>query len=191
VNDTPTHRRTITIESFDVEGGYEVTAELRDERPWADESSEVRSLHTLALTLHVDRETLTVTDARAQMKDFPHAECQSIEPAFRSLVGVSVARGYNKAVQERLGRERGCSHLEFLARAMGPAIIQTMASSNARSGRRTVSGPEAIEPGGWLRNTCHLWSEGGIGYEKLLMGWRPGDTEYPTPALVELRRRQS
>jgi hypothetical protein len=42
----------------------------------------------------------------------------------------------------------------------------------------------------WLTNTCHLWAEGGIGLEKVAIGWRPGNDEYPAPSLVEIKRRQ-
>ena len=77
----------------------------------------------------VRRADMMIIDAAADMKTFPHAECTEIEPKFSELIGLSVARGYTSAVQERFGRERGCSHLEFLARAIGPAVIQAVTSS--------------------------------------------------------------
>ena len=190
VNDqVPTHRRTITIESYDVDVGYEIHATLVDERPWADDDQQVRTLHSMGLVLTIDRETLIITDARAEMAAFPHRECPTIEPAFRALVGLSITRGYTRAVQDRLGRQRGCSHLEFLARAIGPAAIQTMASSSGRRGANPVSGSDLAAPGAWLTNTCHLWADGGIGAAKVAAGWRPGQGRYPAPTLVELRRR--
>jgi hypothetical protein len=185
----PTHRRTITIESFDVEDGYEIHASLKDERPWATDTETVHTLHDMGLVVTIDRDSLLITDARAKMLDYLHDECTSIEPAFRALVGLSVTRGYTRAVQDRLGRQRGCSHLEFLARAIGPAAIQTMASSASRRGANPVSN-EGGRFGAWLTNTCHIWAQGGIGSEKISEGWRPGLTSYPTPSLVELRRRR-
>jgi len=185
----PTHRRTITIESFDVDAGYEIHATLTDESPWADNSVNVHTLHHMGLVVTIDRSTLTIVDARAQMEDFPHEECQTIEPAFRQLVGLSVVRGYTRAVQDRLGRQRGCSHLEFLARAIGPAAIQTMASSRSRRGDSVVTKSSTTDEGSWLVNTCHLWAQGGIGAEKVATGWHPGADRYPTPTLVELRSR--
>jgi hypothetical protein len=184
---TPTHRRTITIESFDVDEGFDITGRLVDERPWADGVEVVRTVHSMSLTLRVDRASMVITDANAEMASYPHVECRSIEPAFRALVGLSITRGYTRAVQARLGREQGCSHLEFLARAMGPAAIQTMASSRGRTGGSPVSDEGGAAPGGWLTNTCHLWADGGIGFEKVRNGWRPGADRYPTPSLVELR----
>ena len=186
----PTHRRTITIESFDVDDGFEMTATLKDERPWARGTPTVEVLHEMGLTVRIDRETMTITDASALMRNYPHAECTSIEPAFRALVGLSVTRGYTRAVQDKLGRERGCSHLEFLARAIGPAAIQTMASSASRRGASPVTDSDG-RFGDWLINTCHVWAEGGVGFEKSNLGWRPGQTSYPTPSLVDIRRRTS
>ena len=186
----PTHRRTITIESFDVEDGFEIHATLKDERPWAEGTPTVNVLHSMGLVLTIDSQSMIVTDARAEMWNFPHEECASIEPAFRALVGLSITRGYTRAVQEKLGRERGCSHLEFLARAIGPAAIQTMASSRSRIGGNPVANSNG-QFGSWLVNTCHLWAEGGIGFEKTSLGWRPGQTRYPTPSLVEIRQRRT
>jgi hypothetical protein len=124
------------------------------------------------------------------MRTFPHAECPTIEPSFSDLVGLSVSRGYSSAVQERFGRQRGCSHLEFLARALGPIVIQAVTSSAARR-IEVGDGEPTIGEGGlpWLTNTCHLWAEDGIGMQKVAAGWRPGTAEYPAPSLVEIRSR--
>jgi len=188
-SEQPTHRRTIVIESYETDEAFAIQAVLKDERPWADGASDVRDVHEMHLEVTVDKDTLTITDAHAEMANFPHEECRSIEPAFRALVGLSVMRGYTRNVQERLGRERGCSHMEFLARAIGPAIIQSMASSSSRRGTTVVSGPEVLNQGSWLRNTCHLWAEDGICSAKIAEGWRPGMDGYPAASLVELRRR--
>jgi hypothetical protein len=134
---------------------------------------------------------MVIVDAVADMQTFPHAECPSIEPAFGDLIGLSVARGYTNAVQARFGRERGCSHVEFLARALGPVVVQAMTSSAAYE-MELGSGQSPFGDGRmtWLTNTCHLWAEGGIGLEKVAIGWRPGNDEYPAPSLVEIKRRQ-
>lgn len=188
----PTHRRTIIIESFDDEESFDITATLQDERPWADNDALVSDIHRMSLTMKIDRASFVVTDVTASMDRTPHMECNAIEPAFRSLIGVSVTRGFNKAVSERVGRQRGCTHLDFLARAIGPAVIQTMASSSSRrAGLAGIGRTVSQDTGGWLRNTCHLWAEGGIGLTKIDEGWRPGVDGYPATTLVEMRRRRA
>ncbi len=127
----PVHRRTITMEVFERGDHFAVVGTLHDERPWAGGSLGPRDLHVMDLGLVVRRADMTIVDAAADMQTFPHAECTDIEPTFRDLIGLSVARGYSGAVQARFGRERGCSHLEFLARAMGPVVVQGVTSAAA------------------------------------------------------------
>ncbi len=190
--ETPTHRRTIVIESFDTDDSYLLRASLTDERPWADGEELIRDVHAMTLDVTVDRRSFIVTDANAEMTRTPHMECTAIEPAFRNLIGLSVTRGFNRAVQERLGRQRGCTHLEFLARAIGPAVIQTMASaSSRRAGAAGISRTVKEDSDSWLTNTCHLWAEGSIGATKIREGWRPGLDGYPARTLVEMRQTRS
>jgi len=196
----PVHRRTIEIDAFDEPDRFRVVGRLRDERPWAaGMPGQPQFLHDMVLEVEVDRSTLTIVAAKADMQRFPHPECRTIEDAFGGLVGLNVTRGYNREVQARFGRALGCSHLEFLARAIGPVVVQAMTSTGARDGTRPV--PAAATAGGdggdpvvsatrWLADTCHLWAVGGVGEEKLALGWRPGVDGYPSPTLVELRRRR-
>ncbi|MEI8148065.1 MAG: DUF2889 domain-containing protein [Actinomycetes bacterium] len=188
----PTHRRTIIIESFDTEDSFLINATLTDERPWADGEELVRDVHGMTLDVEVDRRSFVVTNANATMHRTPHMECVAIEPAFRNLIGLSVTRGFNKSVQERLGRQRGCTHLEFLARAIGPVVIQAMASSSSRQGGAAgISRTVKEDSDSWLTNTCHLWATDSIGATKIREGWRPGLDGYPARTLVEMRSTRS
>jgi hypothetical protein len=130
-----------------------------------------------------------ITDALADMQTFPHAECTDIEPKFSELIGLSVARGYTSAVQERFGRERGCSHLEFLARAVGPAVVQSVTSAAAQQFERGESYPGGERGLTFLSNTCHVFIDDGPGSHKIAAGWRPGMFGYPAPTVAEIRRR--
>jgi hypothetical protein len=94
-------------------------------------------------------------------------------------------------VQKRFGRERGCSHVEFLARSLGPVVIQALSAAAARRLENGEDESGVLGEGGlqWLTNTCHLWAEGGIGEQKVAAGWRPAKDAYPAPPLLEIRRR--
>jgi hypothetical protein len=169
---------------------FTVIGTLHDERPWADGTHGPRDLHVMELGLVVRRADMTIVDAAADMKTFPHAECTDIEASFSDLTGLSVMRGYSSAVQERFGRERGCSHLEFLARALGPVVVQ--GTTSAAAFQAETGGEEhPLREGGFafLTNTCHVWAEDGPGPQKIAAGWRPGRLEYPAPTAVEVRRR--
>ncbi len=186
----PLHRRTIAVEVFGRDGYFAVLGTLHDQRPWADGTLGPRDLHFMELGVVVRRADMTIVDAAADMRTFPHAECTDIEPGFRDLIGLSVARGYSGAVQARFGRERGCSHLEFLARAIGPVVIQGLTSSAAWEVEKG-SGEHPMREGGFgfLANTCHLWTEDGAGPRKIAVGWRPGLLGYPAPRADEVERR--
>jgi hypothetical protein len=192
VTELPVHRRTIDIDVFEHDDRFEVVARLRDERPWADGEEKVRHLHDMTLTVSVRRSDLTIVGARADMRRFPHAECPSIEAKFEELVGLSVARGYTRAVQERFGRELGCTHLEFLARAVGPAVVQAIPSAASRATSEAAAREELSKVGtAWLADTCHVWRTDGPGQRKLAAGWVPGRGEYPAPTAQEIVLRRS
>jgi hypothetical protein len=178
------------MEVFDRGAHFAVVGTLHDQRPWADGTHGPRDLHVMELGIVVRRADLCIVDAVADMQHFPHAECTDIQPSFGDLIGLSVARGYSSAVQERFGRERGCSHLEFLARALGPVVVQGLTSSAARQVEQEGAPHPMGEGGfGFLTNTCHVWAVDGPGPQKIEAGWRPGRLEYPAPTLPEVRRR--
>jgi hypothetical protein len=185
----PVHRRTITMEVFDRDDYFAVVGSLHDQRPWADGSLGPRDLHVMELGIVVRRADLRIVDAAAEMQTFPHAECTAIADTFGDLVGLSVARGYTNAVQQRFGRERGCSHLEFLARALGPVVVQGLTSSAARQVEDGRPHPMGQAGFGFLTNTCHVWAVDGPGPEKIELGWRPGSFGYPAPTVAAIRRR--
>jgi hypothetical protein len=188
----PVHRRTISMEVYRRGEYFAVVGTLHDQRPWAGGAYGPRDLHFMELGLVVRRADMTIVDAVADMTTYPHAECTDIQASFHDLVGLSVARGYTNAVQERFGRQRGCSHLEFLARAMGPVVVQGNTSSAAWDVEKG-DGEHPMREGGFafLTNTCHVWTEDGPGAQKIALGWRPGLLGYPAPSAAEVRRRMA
>jgi hypothetical protein len=187
------HRRTIEFEAYDEGETLSVTGRLRDERPWAAETDKVKQVHDMDLALSVRKEDLTITAAVATMARFPHSECPGITDAFGDLVGLNISRGYTRAVQERFGGARGCTHLEQLARTVGPVVIQAMTSCRARDRDwQHLDAAPSARPTLFPRNTCHIWAEGGVAEQKLEAGWRPGQrSEYPAPPVAVILRRGS
>jgi hypothetical protein len=188
VERVPLHRRSILYAAFDGGDALEVVGTLVDRRPWAGDGRSIATVHDMELRVTVRVSDMTITAASAEMRTFPHAECPSISGAFGGMVGLSVARGYTREIQRRFGGPRGCTHLEHLARSLGPVVIQAVTSRRARS---VVDG-EAVDlmsddGSPWARDSCHIWAEGGPADQKLAAGWRPGIGPYPTPALVTFR----
>jgi Protein of unknown function (DUF2889) len=189
----PVHRRSTEYEAFEDDGTLTIVGKLRDSRPWA-QSPDIERVHDMELSVTVRLADFTITDADAVMHTFPHFECPAIVDAFRGLVGLSVARGYTRAVQERFGGVSGCTHIEHLARSLGPVVIQAATSTMARS---RTEGPRELGPSDTgtsplaIRNSCHIWAEEGIAEQKLALGWQPGRDDYPAPALVHFANRAS
>lgn len=119
------------FEVFEEGDELAVRGRLRDERPWAGEESEYSRVHDMTLEVTAGLPDLRITAARARMERFPHVECPEIEEAFGGLVGLSVARGYYRAVQERFGRSLGCTHLEERRSGAGEARSR-LASGDGR-----------------------------------------------------------
>jgi len=201
MDETPLHRRTLEFDAFDRGESLRVVGRLRDTRPWLEGTTR-EVVHDMELEVVVQKTDLVITEAVATMHAFPHAECPQIAPSFAGLVGLSVARGYVKEVQRRFVGASGCSHLDHLARGLGPAVIQSLASSFAAAMRSGRHRGEVASKGGatgssspaprvdWLRNTCHIWVDGGVGAQKVALGWLATEDEYPVPALEVLIGRK-
>ena len=193
VTAVPVHRRSIEYEAFETDGVLTIVGKLRDSRPWA-QSPNIKRVHDMELRVTVRLADFTITDADALMHTFPHFECPAIVDAFRGLVGLSVARGYTRAVQERFGGVSGCTHMEHLARSLGPVVIQAATSAMARSrtaGQTELDHAETGTSPLAIRNSCHVWAEDGIAEQKLALGWQPGRDDYPAPAVAHFVRRAS
>ncbi len=203
----PLHERTMVFRAYERRDSLRVVGRLTDVRPWApgvdvpvpDGSDavgvRVRTVHDLELAVSVTMDDFTISEATATMHTFPHTECPSIEAAFAGLVGLTVMRGYTRRVQEMFGGPRGCTHLEQLARSLGPVVIQAVTSARARAVSRGEL-PDLLTSGGngspWARDSCHIWAEGSVADQKLEAGWRPGTGSYPSPPLryfLDLKRR--
>ena len=182
------HRRSIDYQAYPDGDDLVVVGHLTASRPWADGTAAVATVHDMELRVKIRTDDLTILGATAVMHTFPHTECPGIESAFAGLVGLSVVRGYTREVQARFGGPRGCTHLEHLARSLGPVVIQAVTSRRALAVSRGESEDLLAGGGGtgspWARDSCHIWAEGGIADQKLTAGWRPGTGPYPSPALV-------
>src|SRR5262245_63490705 len=98
------------------------------------------------------------------MRTFPHAGvCPDALPSLQSLVGVVVGPGFTRAVNERIGRERGCTHVTALILAMGPVVRQ---GAGAVFG--FASPGSGVSP--WFINSCQAWREGGPLHRSFLTG---------------------
>lgn len=170
----PVHVRTIRIDAVEVGGsdegsaGLRVRGSLEDRRPrgvpdWIQHDGDV--IHHMEVVLTVSWPGLVVTAIEGAMRTFPHpGVCPDALPPLQSLVGVAVGRGFTRAVNERIGRERGCTHVAALIQAMGPVVRQ---GAGAAFGFATPGDPRGTP---WFVNSCQAWRENGPLHRAFLAG---------------------
>lgn len=128
------HTRAIEVQAYAREDGlWDIDAHLTDvKRIDVKLASGLRPagtpLHDLSLRLTIDR-NLTVVDAHAASDAVPYpGYCDNIGPAYKSLVGLSLMKGFRLALKERLGGVLGCTHLTELAQVLPTAALQAYAN---------------------------------------------------------------
>jgi len=168
----PIHVRAIRVEAVRVgQRELEVTGRLTDDHPQAPAWWGMRdgtTIHDMSLTVRVRYPDFVVTAARADMAAHPYTLCPDALPPLQQLVGLSVARGFTRAVNERFGRQRGCAHMTALLHAIAPVVKQA-----AGAAFRDESAPPSAGQDLWFIDTCQAWRADG----PLAARLRAGDVE--------------
>ena len=170
----PLHVRSIRVEAAE-HGDRElvVTGTLTDERPRGGEKwfgvEGPRIIHQMRLSLRVRHADLVITAVEGGMEAHPYRICPDAVPSLQRLVGVSVRQGFTRAVNERLGRQRGCAHLTALVHAMAPVVVQAAGVAFAEPDEPVVPDERAL----WVIDTCQAWREDGVLHRLV----RAGDAE--------------
>jgi Protein of unknown function (DUF2889) len=156
----PVHVRTIRVEIAPAgQQELDVTATLVDERPgtaapWFG-SEPPPVIHDMRLRLRVRQPGLVISAVQSEMASHPYTICPDALPPLQHLVGLSIARGFTREVNERFGRQRGCAHFTALIHALAPAVRQG-------AGAAFPDAPEQpADPNPWFVNTCQAWREHG------------------------------
>lgn len=147
-----------------------VRGAIRDTKPaglYVLEDPEPLVIHDMLVELTVELGTFLITDASARFISHPNVDCPSITDHYKKLVGLSVARGFNKKIRELFGGPRGCAHTTALLLAMGPAVHQSLWSMSVASARADGHAAGGFTDAQRDRsyagnlNTCHIWDENG------------------------------
>jgi hypothetical protein len=155
------HVRTIRAECRVVGADeVEVTGHLVDERPhqstaWVDED-QGRIVHDMTLTIRVRHPDLVIIAVDGRMDHRPYTLCTDAVPPLQRLVGLSVMKGFQRAVSERFGRQLGCSHMTALVHAMAPVVRQGVGAAFVED--EAMPSPDQDL---WFINTCQAWREDG------------------------------
>lgn len=159
----PIHTRRVTCEGFRREDGlWDIEGHLTDVKAY-EFRNEFRGaltpgepLHQMRMRLTVD-DGLAITAVEAVTEHGPYALCPEITPNFQALVGLRIGPGFTRAVKERLGGPRGCTHLVELLGPMATTAFQTVFPILSRE--RPDDGNPAKRP--VLLDSCHVFAADG------------------------------
>ena len=155
------HTRTITCEGYEREDGrVDIDGWLTDIKTY-DVPNQDRNgipagvpIHGMGLRMTISRD-LIIQDIVAVQDYTPFALCPAITPAFKQLVGISLGKGFNRAVREKMGGIKGCVHLVDLLGPMATVAYQTLDEPLYRAAQAAGGQPHFI-------NACHAWREDGV-----------------------------
>ena len=148
VQRTLRHTRTVVSKGYEREDGlWDLELTLTDaktrEVPMATRMlAPNEPIHDLTLRVTVDTK-LNIIDASASSDAVPYpGMCDTITPAYKSLIGLNLFSGFKSAVKARLSGTAGCTHLTELCHFLPTAAIQTFAGDvfNTREGELDNSG---------------------------------------------------
>ena len=186
----PVHVRTLTMEAHRAgEALLEVSGRLVDQRPqgpgvgWFG-AVNGSIIHDMRVTLGVRHPDLVITAVTADMASHPYSLCPDALEPLQQLVGLSIARGFTRAVNERFGRQLGCAHLTALIQAMAPVVRQAIGPAFLEYEEMPKSAGET-----WFVNTCQAWKEGGLLHQRLAAGDLAGLKALSARASAETRDR--
>jgi hypothetical protein len=115
------------------------------------------AVHRLRITLIVSSH-LVIEDVKVDMLEVPGDFCHGVENTYQSLVGIEIAKGFSRAVRERLDRSAGCTHVTTLLLQMAPAVMQTVYSLSLMPGQAEAGRKDIYRK---LTGTCHAFRVGG------------------------------
>jgi len=130
----PLHRRLIECRGYRRRDGlWDVEGHLVDTKTYSfpnQDRGEIHAgepLHEMWVRLTFD-DDLVVRDVEAVTDAGPYKICPDAAPKLGVLKGLRIAHGWTRAVKERLGGAKGCTHLVEMLGPVATVAYQTLVS---------------------------------------------------------------
>ena len=151
------HTRSITCRGYLREDGlWDIEGTIVDTKTYSFDNQDrggVRAgepVHEMWIRLTVDDDRV-VQEAEASSEAGPFTMCGDITPAYAALRGLRIAPGWRRAVQERLGGVKGCTHIsDFL---LGPLAATAYQAVRPEREKDRNEKPKTGKPA--MLNSCH------------------------------------
>lgn len=167
------HTREVTYHAYERNDGlWDIEAHLVDQKPIKLDIKGHRSwepgeaIHDMSIRLTVNQE-LVVQDIETSMDSHPHLACPEVIAGMKQMIGSRLGYGWRKAINTKLGRVQGCTHLRELLFNMATAAFQSVPGG--------LSGNDESQPPHHL-GTCKAWDFNGATVLKFypkFYGWTP------------------
>ena len=166
---TPIHTRRVACRGYRRDDGlWDIEGHLIDVKDYTFHTScrgDIEPgdpIHGMWMRLTVT-DRFEVVDIEAVTEKSPFAVCTAVAPDYKRLIGLTIGAGWSRAIKERLGGVRGCTHLTELLGPIATAAFQTIYPILAREqAERRKSHPDErpIERPALL-DTCHVFDTNG------------------------------
>lgn len=165
------HLRDIALKGYErADGNIDIEAHLVDTKTYGFPSehrgqvSAGEPIHGMWVRMTIDMD-MNVLACEASSDFTPYAICPGAAPNFAALAGLKIGPGFNRAVHERVGGIKGCTHLREVLAQMATVAFQTLYPVRARKEREAraahgASGEPPASPGKRpaLLGTCHAYA---------------------------------
>jgi hypothetical protein len=176
------HHRTIHCEGYRRRDGlWDIEGRLTDTKthPVPNHHQETIAagapIHGMFLRLTVDLD-LVIHAVEAVSDAVPNPECREVTDRFQLLVGLRIAPGFTRAVHDRLGGTRGCTHLVELLKALATAAFQSVYLE-----REQKLANDAGRERPHLVDSCHTLRSDGPVIQRRWPQFYTGPASEPTP----------
>lgn len=110
---------------FDIEGRMVDTKDYAFPNDWRGEVLPGDPVHDMRIRLTLD-DHFMVRDIAVVTAASPFAICGDITPAFDTLKGATIAKGWSRTLRNSFTGAHGCTHHVEMLRAMGTVAFQTI-----------------------------------------------------------------
>lgn len=170
------HTRAIEVQAFAREDGlWDLDARITDvkQRDVTLASGLVpggTALHKLSLRITIDLH-FNVVAAEAASDAVPYPGfCDTIGPAYQSLVGLNLMKSFRAGIKERLSGILGCTHLSELAQVLPTAAVQAFANDVIKT-RDGDTEDDQLTHKPFQLDRCHALRSDGPAVEQYYPRW--------------------
>jgi hypothetical protein len=169
------HTRAIHVDAFAREDGlWDLDARITDVKTGDIRlASGLRAagvpVHDLKLRITINTD-MVIVDAEAASDSVPYpGYCDTISPAYKSLIGLSLMNHFRLRLKDRLAGVLGCTHLTELSLVLPTAAIQAFANDVIKT--RDGDGDDASTERPFQLDRCHALRIDGPAVAKYYPRW--------------------